>query len=414
MKRVVITGLGAITPVGNSVNKMWQSIRNGVSGIDKITLFDTSNFPVKYAAEVKDYLAGDYFKKLEIKKMARVTQFAVISAQQAYNDANLENANIDRERFSVFFGSGAGGGVEVNDYTNICGGEYKAVSKMMIPKGLINMVPANIAIKLKAYGTCIPIVTACSTGTDCIGMGYRDILQGYSDVVVAGGAEAYITPVGLSGFNVLGAIANGSNPDRLSIPFDKERNGFVMGEGAGAVILEELEHAKKRNAKIYGEILGYATSCDAYSLVAPDISMKQGARAIKTALENSNLSPDKIDYFNAHGTGTKMNDSYETKIIKEVFGEYSGKLPISSTKSMTGHLLGASGAVEAVIICKAMEDSYIPPTIGYSVPDEECDLDYVPCIGRSANIDYAVSNSLGFGGHNSALVLSKNIQQHKD
>jgi len=405
MRRVVITGVGAVSPVGNDADSTWSSIRDSVCGIAPITLFDTEDFPIRYAAEVKDYVPSEHFRPLDLKKLSRAAQFGIIASQEAFSDSGLEGSGYDSSRFSVFFGSGAGGGIPAEEYAALSEKGADGISKLMIPRGLINMIAANVAIRLGAHGSCLPVVTACSTGTDCIGMAYRDILHGYSDISAAGGAEAGISSIGLAGFNAIGALAKGGDPGRLSIPFDLERTGFVMGEGAGCLILEEMEHARKRNAHIYAEITGYGSSCDAYNLTAPDPSMKHGSRAMLAALAEAGAAPEDISYINAHGTGTKLNDSYETAMIKNVFGEYSRSIPVSSTKSMTGHLLGASGAVETVIICKAMENGIVPPTAGYSVSDPLCDLDYVTDGARQAEIRYAMNNSLGFGGHNAVLIL---------
>lgn len=410
MRRVVITGVGAVSPVGNDADSTWRSIRASVCGIDRITQFDTDGFPIKYAAEIKGYVPSDHFRPLDLKKLSRAAQFGIISAAEAYKDSGLGRSSYDSSRFSVFFGSGAGGGIPAEDYAALNEKGADGISKLMIPKGLINMIAANVAIRLGAHGSCLPVVTACSTGTDCIGMAYRDILHGYSDISAAGGAEAGISPIGLAGFNAIGALARGDDPARLSIPYDLERTGFVMGEGAGCLILEEYEHAVKRNAHIYAEITGYGSSCDAYNLTAPDPSMIYGSAAMHDAMEQSGITPADISYINAHGTGTKLNDSYETAMIKNVFGEYSRSIPVSSTKSMTGHLLGASGAVETVVICKAIEDGHLPPTAGYRTPDPSCDLDYVTDGARPQTIKYAMNNSLGFGGHNAVLIL-KNLLQ---
>lgn len=407
MRRVVITGIGAITPLGNDADSTWKGIREGVCGINRITQFDISDYPIHYAAEVKNYEPRDYFKPLEVKKISRVTQFGIISALEAYKDAGLSEDDIDHDRFSVTFGSGYGGGIEAEEYEKLETKGANAVSRLMIPKNLINMIAANVAIRLKAHGSCTPVVTACSTGTDCIGLAYRQIKYGLSDIVAAGSSESAIKPVCIAGFNVLGTLAKGDNPERLSIPFDLERKGFVMGEGAGCLILEELEHAQKRNAHIYGEIVGYGSTCDAFSLTAPDPGVTQAVRAIKMAMEEAGITKEQISYINAHGTGTKLNDKVETALLKSAFGETIRNIPVSSTKSMTGHLLGASGSVEAVILCKAIEGGFIPPTIGYEVPDPDCDLDYVVGKGRNSDIQYALSNSLGFGGHNAVIIIKK-------
>lgn len=407
MRRVVITGMGAVTPIGNKVDDMWKSLIENSGGIGPITRFDTSNCDVKLAAEVKDLDVGEYLKPIEIKKMDRFSQFAVVSALDAYNDSGLQDEEIDRERFSVIYSSGMGGSTLCDEYNNIQREGYESVSKMTIPMNLINMPAANIAIKLKAYGTCEGIATACASGTDSIGKAFQDIKNGYSDVVLAGATDAPIIPVFMGGFLSIGALSKATDPKRASIPFDKERSGFVMGEGAGSLILEEYEHARKRNAKIYAEVLGYGATCDGHSLTAPDFSLKQGTRAMQKAFDEAGIEAADISYINAHGTSTKYNDQYETQIIKNVFGDHSKDIPVSSTKSFTGHLLGAAGAIEAIISAKALKESYIPPTIGYQVADEECDLDYVVNNGRKKELKYVLSNSLGFGGHNAVIILGQ-------
>lgn len=405
MRRVVVTGMGAVTPVGNTVDQMWVSVLNNKCGIEPITHFDTKECEIKMAAEVKNFEAGHCLRPLEIKKMDLFSQFAVVASMEAYLDSGLDNEDFNHEMFSVFFGSGFGGGTISTEYYKIIEEGYKAVSKMTIPSNLINMAAANIAIKLKALGTCVSVVTACASGTDCVGRAYREIKDGYSDIVLAGASEAAIIPVYIAGFYAIGALSKSTDPTRASIPFDKERGGFVMGEGAGSLVLEEYTHAKKRNAKIYAEIVGYGSTCDAHSLTAPDFSLAQGSRAMRYAMNEAGIASDKVSYINAHGTATKYNDEYETNIIKNVFAEHSANIAVSSTKSFMGHLLGAAGAVEAIIAIKALNDSYIPPTIGYQVPDESCDLDYVVNAGRKKKMEYAMSNSLGFGGHNSVLIF---------
>lgn len=407
MRRVVVTGMGVVTPIGNTVGEMWESIQKQKSGIGRLTYFDTGDCEAKLAAEVKGFQAETYLKPLEIRKMDQFSKFAIGASMQAYAESGLQDIEFDRERFSVFYGSGIGGVSIFEEDHKLREFGYKAVSKMTLTGNLINMAAANIAIKLNALGSCITTVTACATGTDCIGRAYRDIKDGYSDIALAGATDAAINPVYIAGFTEIGALSTSADPTRASIPFDKERGGFVMGEGAGSLILEEYTHAKKRGATIYGEIAGYGATCDAHSLTAPDFSLKQGTRAMRAAMEEAGVRPEEISYINAHGTGTKYNDEYETKIIKNVFGGYSSSVAVSSTKSFMGHLLAASGAVEAIITIKSLLDSYIPPTIGYRVPDEECDLDYVTEGGRKQSMRYALSNSLGFGGHNSTLLFQK-------
>lgn len=405
MRRVVVTGMGVVTPIGNTLDKMWKSILENKCGIGPITHFNTEECDIKLAAEVKDFNPELYMSKLERKKMNRFSQFAVASSMEAYLDSGLESENIDHEMFSVFFGSAVAGGTLSDEYFKILNTGYDAVSKMTIPSNLNNMAAANIAIKLKAHGSCVSIVTACAAGTDCIGKAYRDIKDGYSDIVLAGGSDASISPLYIAGFASIKAISRSTDPLRASTPFDKERSGFVMGEGAGSLVLEEYSHAKKRNAKIYAEVVGYGTTCDAHSLTAPDFGLLQGSRAMRYAIKEAGIEPSQISYINAHGTATKYNDEYETKVVKNVFGEASKKVAISSTKASMGHLLGAAGSVEAIVTIKALQEQYLPPTIGYQVYDENCDLDYVTNNGRKKNMEYAMSNSLGFGGHNAILVF---------
>lgn len=411
MRRVVITGMGAVTPVGNSVEEMWKSVKSGKCGIDKMSSFRLDDCNIHVAAEVKDFDSLQYFTALEAKKLDKFSLIAVAASLEAYEDALLDHAEIDRERFSIVFGSGIGGGTMGPEYHNVMTIGFDSVSKMTIPINLVNMAAANIAIRLKAYGSCTPIITACATGSDCIGRAFRDIKHGYSDVCLAGGADACINPVVVAGFASIGAMTKSKDPNRACIPFDKERNGFVIGEGAGSVILEEYEHAKARNAKIYAEVVAYGTSCDAFSLTAPDMTLAQGSRAIYSAMAEAGIGEEDIDYINAHGTSTVYNDRYETSIIKKVFGEKNPNIAVSSTKSMTGHLLGAAGSVEAIVVAKAMQDSFLPPTIGYRYVDQDCDIDCVPNVGRKKEMTYGLSNSLGFGGHNTVLILKNGGMQ---
>lgn len=407
-RKVVVTGMGAITPVGNNIETFWNSLKGGVCGIDFIKAFDTENFKAKLAAEVKDFNPEDTIDKREAKRMDRYCQFAVAAAVEAVKDANLDLEKIEQERFGVVVGSGIGGigTIEKQQQTLLEKGPNR-VHPLFIPMIISNMAAGNIAIKFGAKGICTTVVTACATGTNCIGEAYRMIQNGVADIIIAGGTEASITPLSIAGFISLTALSRSTDPKRASIPFDKERNGFVMGEGSGIVILESLEHAEKRNAKIYAEVVGYGSTCDAYHITSPSPEGEGAARAIKIAIEEAGIEPSQVSYINAHGTGTEANDKFETAAIKTVFGDCAKNIPVSSTKSMTGHLLGAAGAIEAVASIKAMEDSFIPPTIGYEVFDEECDLDYVPNKGREKELNYVMSNSLGFGGHNAVILLKK-------
>ena len=407
-RRVVITGLGAITPIGNNVEEFWKGIKEGKCGIDEITEFDTTDFKVKLAGEVKNYNPEDYFDRREAKRMDKFSQFAIVAAREAWKDSGLDKEKEDMTRVAVIVGSGIGGlsTIEKDNRALVEKGPDR-VSPMYIPMCIGNMAAGNVAIDLGAKGESISIVTACATGTHCIGESYRMIKHGYQDIAIAGGTEASITPSGIAGFTNIKALSQSQDKNRASIPFDKERNGFVMGEGAGILILEELEHAKSRGAKIYAEIVGYGATSDAYHITSPAPEGEGGARAMILAMKDANVTPDQVTYVNAHGTSTHLNDSCETSAVKTAFGEASKKVMVSSTKSNTGHLLGAAGGVEAVVCAKAIEDSFVPPTINYKVPDEECDLDVVPNEGRNVEVNYAMSNSLGFGGHNCSILLKK-------
>ena len=407
-RRVVITGLGAITPIGNNVEEFWNGIKQGKCGIDQITEFDASNYKVKLAGEVKNYNPEEYFERKEAKRMDKFSQFAIIAAREAWKDSGLDKEKENMERIGVIVGSGIGGlgTIEKENRTLVEKGPDR-VSPMYIPMAIGNMAAGNIAIDLGTKGESISMVTACASGTHCIGESYRMIKHGYQDIVVAGGTEASITPTGIAGFANIKALTQTTDKNRASIPFDKERSGFVMGEGAGIVILEELEHAKARGAKIYAEIVGYGATSDAYHITSPAPGGEGGARAMKIAIEEAKIKPEDITYINAHGTSTHLNDSSETQAIKTAFGDAAKKVMVSSTKGNTGHLLGAAGGVEAVVCAKAIQDDFVPPTINYKVPDEECDLDVVPNEGRKVKVEYAMSNSLGFGGHNSSILLKK-------
>lgn len=409
MKRVVVTGLGAITPIGKNVDEFWKGIKEGTCGIDEIQNFDTTNFKVKLAGEIKDYNEEEYFEKKSAKRLDKFTQYAIIASREAMKDANLNVEEIDAERFGVIVSSGIGGlqTIENNDHVIMEKGADRT-SPMFIPMSICNMAAGNVAIEVGAKGESFAIVTACASATHSIGEAYRLIKHGYQDVMIAGGTEASITPLGISGFMNMKALSQSTDKLRASIPFDKERNGFVMGEGAGVIIIEELEHALKRNAKIYAELVGYGASSDAYHITSPAPGGVGGARAMSLAIKDANIEGKDIDYINAHGTSTHLNDSLETSAIKLALGEdASKKVMVSSTKGHTGHLLGAAGGVEAIACVKALQEGFIPATIGYSVPDEECDLDIVPNEGRNIKINYAMSNSLGFGGHNSSIIFKK-------
>lgn len=406
--RVVITGMGALSPIGNTVEENWNSVKAGKCGIDEITSFDTADFAVKLAGELKDYDATKYMDFKESKRMAKFSQYAMAASVMAVEASGLDLEAVDKERFGVMIGSGIGGLGEIEAGTLVLNEKGpRRVNPMFIPMVISNMAAGNVAIRFGAKAICTSIVTACATGSHCIGEAFRQIKFGYTDLMLAGGTESSITPLGVASFTSMTALSKSTDKTRASIPFDAERNGFVMGEGAGVLVLESLEHAKARGAKIYAEVVGYGASCDAYHITTPAPDGEGGARAMKLAIKEAGISENEISYINAHGTSTKYNDKYETAAIKTVFGENAYNIPVSSTKSMTGHLLGAAGAVEAIYCAKAIEEGYIPPTIGLQVKDEECDLDYVPNVGRNAEVKYALSNSLGFGGHNATLVLAK-------
>ncbi len=409
-RRVVVTGLGAITPIGNNVKEFFDNVQAGKCGIGFIDNFDTEAYTVKLAAQVKNFEPKDYMDAKEARRMERFSQFAIAAAKEAVEDSRIDLERIDKERFGVIVGSGIGALDNIEKQTNTLRDKGpKRVNPLFIPMTITNMAAGNIAIQFGALGICTNVVTACATGNNCIGEAFRNIKHGYADVILAGGAEGSITPLGIAGFQSLTALSTSQDPLRASIPFDKDRDGFVMGEGAGILVLEDYEHAKERGAKIYAEIVGYGSTCDAYHITSPSPDGVGGARAMKLAMEEAGISPKQVSYINAHGTSTPPNDRTETASIKIALGEEAYKVPISSSKSMVGHLLGAAGAVEAIVCVKAIENDFIPATIGLSVPDEECDLDYVPGVGRKAKISYAMTNSLGFGGHNATLIF-KNME----
>ncbi len=407
-KRVVITGLGAITPIGNTVEEMWESIKNKVCGIDEIKLVDNSKFKTKLDAEVKNYNPLDYFEAKQAKRLDRCSQFAIIAAKEAFDMSGITKENTDFDKVGIFVSSGIGGLQTMQEQCTVnCQKGPHRVSPFFIPMAIANMPAGNIAIELGIKGESISIVTACASSTHAIGEAYKTIKLGEEDVILAGGTEAPICEVGIAGFENMKALSNSTDKNRASIPFDKERNGFVMGEGAGMLVLEEYQHAKNRGAKIYGEIIGFGATTDAYHITSPCPNGEGGAKAMKRAIENANIEPKEIDYINAHGTSTHLNDLTETMAIKQALGESSKNVMVSSTKGNTGHLLGAAGAIEAIISVKSLENQIIPPTIGYKEKDEECDLDIVPNEIRKAEINIAMSNSLGFGGHNASIALKK-------
>jgi len=407
MRRVVVTGLGVISPVGNTAEAFWDSLISGRSGIDFITKFDTTDYKVKIAAEVKDFDPHDYMEKGEIRKTDLFAQYAIAAAAQAVEDSGILG-KVEPERFGVYVGSGIGGmNTFINECDKLLKGGPRKVSPLFVPMMISNMASGNIAIKYNAQGPSLPVVTACATSTNAVGEAFRAIRFGYADAILAGGAEATVNPLAIAGFTNCMALSTKNIPEESSIPFDKRRDGFVMGEGAGILILEEYEHAKARGAKIYAEISGYGNTCDAHHITAPHPEAIGGARAISLAMEEAGLQEETEIYINAHGTGTPLNDKSETIAIKKALGDRAYHVCISSTKSMTGHMLGAAGAVEAIASVLALERGIIPPTIGYREKDEDCDLDYVPNTARKQEVNAALSVSLGFGGHNACIALRK-------
>jgi 3-oxoacyl-[acyl-carrier-protein] synthase II len=409
MRRVVVTGVGAVSPLGTGNQKNWDGLINGRSGIGHITRFDASAMPVRIAGEVNDFDAEQFIDKKEIKKMDLFIQYAMAASQFAMEDSGLQITEENAERVGVLVGAGLGGLPAIEKYhVALMEGGYKKISPFFIPMLIINLAPGHISIKYGAKGPNLSSVSACATGTHSIGDAYHIIARGDADAMIAGGTESTVTPLGIGGFAVMKALSDrNDDPQRASRPFDKGRDGFILGEGAGIVILEEYESAKKRGAKIYAEIAGYGLTGDAYHMTAPAEGGEGAARCMKMALKNAGVSPEQVGYINAHGTSTYFNDLNETLAIKSVFGDHAYKLMVSSTKSMTGHLLGAAGGLEAVISCMVLDKNIVPPTINYEDPDLACDLDYVPNVAREAKVDYVMSNSLGFGGTNATLLFKR-------
>ena len=407
-RRVVITGVGAVTPVGNNVPAFWEAIRAGKCGIGPITHFDASNNKASLAAEVKDFQPETVLDKKELRHMDRFNQFAMVAAHEAMADSGLDMEKEDPTRCGTDVSSGIGG-LETTEAEHSKGLQkgFDRISPFYIPMTIANMAAGQIAIAFGLKGMCACPVAACAGGVNAVGDAFRHIRDGYAEVMVCGGAEATITPMGVGGFTSMKALCMAEDPSRASIPFDKERSGFVMGEGAGILILEELEHAQARGAKIYAEIVGYGATCDAHHITAPTPDGEGGARAMAESMKDGGIRLEEVDYINAHGTSTPLNDSGETAAIRKTFGAHADKLMVSSTKSMTGHMLGAAGAVEAIITALSLRDGFVPATINYKVPDEACDLDIVPNEGRNVPIRCALSNSLGFGGHNATIALRK-------
>lgn len=409
MRRVVVTGIGAVTPIGNDVPAMWESVKNGVCGIDKVTHFDASGYKTQIAGEIKNLNVEDFIERKEARKMDRYAQFALIAATEAVKNSGLDMTKEDPWRVGVVTGSGIGGITTFEEqHENLMAKGPGRVSPFFIPMMISNMAACHIAIKFGAKGVNENIVTACASGTNALGDAFRHIQYGANDVIITGGAEAAVSPTAFAGFcNMKAMSTRNDDPKHASRPFDAERDGFVLSEGAGMLVLEELEHAKKRGADIICEVVGYGATDDAYHITSPVPGGEGGAMAMKLAIKDAGISPDEIDYINAHGTSTKYNDHFETEAIKDALGDAAYKTAVSSTKSMTGHMLGAAGAVEAIICAKAISDGYIPATINYENSDPDCDLDIVPNKGRNGEIRYAMSNSLGFGGHNATVILKK-------
>jgi 3-oxoacyl-[acyl-carrier-protein] synthase II len=409
MRRVVVTGIGVVSALGTGVEKNWNALLQGHSGVDRITRFDASDLPTQIAGEVKDFNAEEFIDKKEIKKMDIFIQYALAAADMAMKDSALVINEENAERVGVLVGSGLGGLPTIEKYHDALGeGGYKKVTPFFIPMLIINLAPGQISIRYGAKGPNFSAVSACAAGTHAIGEAYHVIRRGDADAMITGGAESTITPLAIAGFNAMKALSTrNDDPQGASRPFDKDRDGFVMGEGAGILILEEYEGAKARGAKIYAEVVGYGLTGDAYHLTAPAPEGEGAARCMKMALNNAKLNPEEVDYINAHGTSTPFNDYYETLAIKSALGAHSRKVMVSSTKSMTGHALGAAGGIEAVFSLLAMERGIVPPTINYTTPDPDCDLDYVANTARQAQVNVVASNSLGFGGTNATIIFKK-------
>lgn len=409
-RRVVITGLGAITPIGLNVNDFWESVKAGVHGIAPITYFDTTEYKAKLAAQVKGFDPKEYMDPKSARRMEQFSRFAVAAAKEALEDAKLDMTVEDPYRAGVAVGSGIGSLQAMErEYIRLIEKGPGRVAPLLVPMMISNMAAGNVAIAYGLKGKNINVVTACATGTNCIGEAFRSVVYGEADVMVAGGTESSITPIGVAGFTSLTALNTTDDPDRASIPFDKDRNGFIMGEGSGVLILEELDHAKRRGAHIYAEMAGYGATCDAFHITSPAEDGSGAAKAMELAIKDAGLSPNDIDYVNAHGTGTHHNDIFETKAIKMALGEHAGKVGISSTKSMVGHLLGAAGGVEAIVCVKSIEDGFMHKNVGLVNPDPECDLNFLK-ESKLTKVDAAISNSLGFGGHNASIVIKRFVE----
>lgn len=407
-RRVVITGMGAVTPIGNDVETFWEAVKKGVTGIGPITKFDTTEYKVKLAAEVKGFVAKERMDFKAAKRMELFSQYAVAAAMEAFAQAGIDMAKENPYRAGVSIGSGIGGlSIMESEHEKILTKGPTRVNPFLIPMMISNMAAGNVAIALGLKGKCVNVVTACATGSHSIGDALRAIQYGDADIMVAGGTESAITPIGVAGFSALTALTTSTDPNRASIPFDRERSGFVIGEGAGVVVLEELEHAKQRGARILAEVSGYGATCDAFHITSPSEDGEGAAMAMRLAMEEAGIPPEEVSYINAHGTSTHHNDLFETRAIKRAFGDAAGQMYINSTKSMTGHLLGAAGAVECIVCVKSILDGYIHETVNSRESEEECDLNYMFGEGICKEVNYAISNSLGFGGHNASLLIAK-------
>lgn len=407
-RRVVVTGMGTINSLGSTVEEFWDSVKRGKCGIDLIDSFDTSDLPTKVASCIKQFESEKYIDRKDARRMDRFTQFALVASKMAISDSGMDLERLDKDRAGVIIGSGIGGIETIEEQHKVLINKGPGrVSPFFIPMLIANIASGRVAIEFGLKGFNETVVTACATGTNAIGDAFKVIQRGNADVILAGGAEAPITPLAIAGFCSMRAMSTNKDPKEACRPFDVMRDGFVMGEGAGVLVLEELQHAINRNASIYAEIVGYGVTNDAFDIVAPDSEGKGAERAMELAIKDAAIEKIEVDYFNAHGTSTPLNDKLETMAIKSVFGDHAYKLAVSSTKSMTGHLLGAAGAVEAIVCILAIKNQFLPATINYNNPDPDCDLDYVPNIGRNSDVRVAMSNSLGFGGHNATLLFKQ-------
>lgn len=407
-QRVVVTGIGVVSPIGTGVETFWEGIKAGKCGISHIESFDTTNFKVKVAGEVKNYDPTESINKKEAKRMDRFTQFAITASQLAVADADLTINADNAERIGVYMGSGIGGLITIEEMAEklITKGADR-ISPFFIPMSISNMSAGNVSIALGIKGSCLTYNTACASSASAIGEALKELRHGYHDVMLAGGTEASISALGIGGFQAMTALCESTDPNRASIPFDKERSGFVMAEGAAMLVLETLDHALARGAKIYAELVGYGTTSDSHHITTPAPGGEGGARAMRMALNDAKIAPEAIGYINAHGTSTPYNDIFETAAIKATFGKYAYQVPVSSTKSMTGHLLGAAGGIESAVCALSVQNDFVPATINFNEADPLCDLDYVPNVGRNIPVEYALTNSLGFGGHNASLIFAK-------